>query len=343
MVMMNRRHLSLLLATATAAVTFAPVSAFSQTKLDKVRLSMGSTNDPAYLPFFVAIDKGYYRQLGLDVQPLFVGGGVAIPALLSGSLEFTSSTGSAITAALKGGALKIVMNLSERVPWKLWATRPEITTLADLKGKSVGIQTRGDLFDMSMRTVLMDAGMDPDAVRYVALGFGSGARIAAIQQGLLDAVMLTNLEERILRERGELGGAHILVDVSHTIRVPNNGLAVSDAMLAKNPALVERMVRGTLMAMRYIELQRAGALKIYAVHAPDLSPAVLRGSLDETASTFLDDGMASLAARKSEIAVRGSIVDLPVAQQPSPDKIFDYTLVKKAAQKLQADHWTPAE
>jgi NitT/TauT family transport system substrate-binding protein len=331
------------MAMAAAAMPFATMAAFGQSKLETVRLSMGSTNDPAYLPFFVAIDKGYYRQLGLDVQPLFVGGGVAIPALLAGSLEFTSSTGSAITAALKGGALKIVMNLSERVPWKLWATRPEITALADMKGKSVGIQTRGDLFDMSMRTVLMDAGMDPDAVRYMALGFGSAARIAAIQKGLLDAVVLTNLEERILRERGELSGAHILVDISHTIRVPNNGLAVSDALLAKNPALVERMVRGTLMAMRYIEVQRKGALKIYAAHAPALSPAVLRGSLDETAGTFLDDGMASLAARQSEIAVRSSIVDLPAARRPSPDKIFDYALVRQAARALQADHWTPAE
>ena len=184
--------------------------------------------------------------------------------------------------------------------------------------------------------------MSGEAVRYVQLGFGSAARIAAIQQGLIESVILTNLEERILRERGMLGDAHVLVDISHTIRVPNNGLVVSDKMLASNPALVERMLRGTLMAIRYIEQQREGALAIYAQHAKGLSPLVLRGSLDETAATYLADGIASLAARKSEIAVRSSILGLTAEQQMGPDKVFDYTLVRQAEKHLQASHWSPS-
>lgn len=325
-----------------AGLLSAPAQA-ANPAMDIVRISMGSTDDPAYLPFFVAIDKGYYRQLGLDVRVLYIGGGVATPALLSGSLEFSTSTGSAITAILKGAELKIAMNLSERLPWKLWATRPEIKTLQDLKGKSVGIQTRGDLFDMSMRTVLLNAGMDGDAVRYAQLGFGSSARIAAIQQGQLESVMLTNLEERILRERGMPPGAHILVDISHTIRVPNNGLVVSDKLIAANPGLVERMLRGTLMAVRYIKAQREGALKIYARYATALSPAVLRDSLDETAATFLQDGVASPEARQSEIAIRASILGLAPGQQPAPDTVFDYALARHAAKKLSADRWSADE
>lgn len=310
---------------------------------DKIKLSLGDTSDPAYLPFFVALDKGYYRQLGLDVEPIYVGGGVATPALLAGSLEFSTSTGTAVSAILKGAALKVVMTLSERVPWKLWATGADIKTLQDLKGQSVGVQTRGDLFEMSLRTVLANAGMDPESVRYVQLGFGSGARIAAIQKRLLPAVMLTNLEERIVRERDAFGQAHVLVDVSHAIRAPNNGLAAADRLIADNPSAVERMVRGTLMAMQYIKTQREGALRIYAAHAPQLSPDVLRGSLDETAATFLDDGMASAAALTSEIAVRGSIIGLASGAVPTADKVFDYSLVRAAAQRLQADHWQPAE
>jgi NitT/TauT family transport system substrate-binding protein len=238
---------------------------------DKVRLSLADKSDPAYLPFFVAIDKGYYRDLGLDVSILYMGGGVAVPALISGSLEFTTSTCSAITAILKGAQLKVVENPSERVPWKLWATRANIRTLGDIKDKSVGIQTRGDLFEMSMRSALLDAGIDADAVRYAQLGFGSAARIAAIQQPLLTAVMLTNLEERILREHDAVGEAHVLINLTRTIRAPNNGLAVSDELLPSNPSLVERMLRGTQMAVEFIRTRRADALRIMQAHAPDLS------------------------------------------------------------------------
>ncbi len=329
-------------ACAVALVAFlvqlAPVSA-----ADKVRVSLADTSDPAYLPFFVAIDKGYYRDLGLDVDVVYVGGGVATRALLAGSLEFSTSTGSAVSAILKGAALKVVMTLTDRVPWKLWATGPQTKSLQDLQGKSVGIQSHGDLFEMSMRTVLRQAGMDGDAVRYAQLGFGSGARIAAIEQGLLSAVMLTNLEERIVRERGALGKAHILVDISHTIRAPNNGLVASDRLIASNPSVVERMVRGTLMAMQYIRTQRAGALRIYAAHAPDLSPAVLRGSLDETAATYLEAGEAAKPVLDTDIAVRSSIVDVKPGAVPSSEQVYDYALVRQAAARLRADRWQPAE
>jgi ABC-type nitrate/sulfonate/bicarbonate transport system substrate-binding protein len=150
-------------------------------------------------------------------------------------------------------------------------------------------------------------------------------------------VLLTNLEERIARKGDLLGGARMLVDISSVIRAPNNGLAVSEAMLADKPDVVERMVRGTLMAVRYIKTQPEGALAVFAKHAKGVAPDVLGGALDEQAAKFLDNGEASLDAWKAELAVRASIVGLK--EPPPPQSVFDYTLVKKAAQKLAASGW----
>lgn len=308
---------------------------------DKVKLSMGATNDPAYLPFFVAMDKGYYKELGLDVEPVYIGGGVATQGLISGAIQFSTSTGSGISAILKGGKIKVVMTLSESPPWRLWVTDPNIKTLADLKGKPVGIQSHGDLFEMSMRNLLLKNGMNGSAVTYVQLGYGSGPRLAVIKKRSLPAVLLTNLEERIARKDDLLGDARMLVDISDVIRAPNNGLAVSEALLADKPDVVERMMRGTLMAVRYIKTQREGAQAIFAMHAKGVAPDVLRGALDEQAAKFLDGGEASLDAWKAELAVRASIVGLKEA--PPPQSAFDYTLVKKAAQKLAASGWKAEE
>jgi ABC-type nitrate/sulfonate/bicarbonate transport system substrate-binding protein len=319
------------------AIAVAPALA-----ADKVKMSLAATDDVVYLPFFVAVDKGYYRQLDLDVEIVSLGGGIATPALLSGRLDFSTSTASATSAILSGAKLKIVMTLSESVPWKLWSARPEIKTLHDLKGKAVGVQTRGDLFELSMRALLMRAGLPEDFVAYVPLGFGNTQRLGIIQSGSLPAVLLTNFEEKIARERGALGRARMLVDISKEIPIPNNGLATSDRLLQENPSVVERVARGTLMGMRYIKARREATLRIFAKRVPDVSLDVLRESIDETAAVVLENGTASLSTQKAEIALRSSMMGQSQQVLP-PGKVFDYSVVVQAAEHLRATKWVPTE
>jgi NitT/TauT family transport system substrate-binding protein len=320
-----------------ATVAIAPALA-----ADKVKMSLAATDDVVYLPFFVAIDKGYYRELDLDVEVVNLGGGIATPALLSGRLDFSTSTASATSAILSGAKLKVVMTLSESVPWKLWSARPEIKTLHDLKGKAVGVQTRGDLFELSMRALLMREGLPEDFVAYVPLGFGNTQRLGVIQSGSLPAVLLTNFEEKIARERGALGRGRMLVDISKEIPIPNNGLATSDKLLQENPSVVERVARATLMGMRYIRTHREGALRIFAKRVPDVSLRVLRESIDETAAVVLESGAASLPTQKAEIALRTAMMSHPQQVLP-PNRVFDYSVVMRAAEHLRATSWMPTE
>ena len=320
-----------------AAVEVAPALA-----ADKVKMSLAATDDVVYLPFFIAIDKGYYRQLDLDVEIVNLGGGIATPALLSERLDFSTSTASATSAILSGAKLKIVMTLSESVPWKLWSARPDIKTLHDLKGKAVGVQGRGDLFELSMRAVLMKAGLPEDFVAYVPLGFGNAQRLGVIQSGSLPAVLLTTFEEKIARERGALGHGRVLIDISKEIPIPNNGLATSDKLLQGAPSVVERVARGTLMGLRYMKAQREAALRIFAKRVPDVSLDVLRESIDETAAVVLENGTASLSTQTAEIALRSSMMGQSQQLLP-PGRVFDYSAVMQAAEHLTATKWMPTE
>src|SRR5258708_1350265 len=72
---------------------------------DKIKVSVGATDDAIYLPYFIAQESGFYRKLGLDVEFVSAGGGTATPALMSGTLEFSTSGGSAVSAILKGAPL----------------------------------------------------------------------------------------------------------------------------------------------------------------------------------------------------------------------------------------------
>jgi NitT/TauT family transport system substrate-binding protein len=334
-IMTSTRSIALALALIAQAL---PTSASAA---DKVKVSLAATDDAVYLPYFIAMDKGYYQALDLDVEIVHLGGGMATPALLSGTLEFSTSTGAAMSAVLNGATLKVVMTLSESLPWKLWSTQPEVRTLADLKDQRVGVQTRGDLFELSMRAMLLKAGLPADAVIYVPLGFGRGQKMAVVKAGTIAGVMLTSFEERLARDSGVLDRAHMLVDLGKEIRIPNNGVATSEKFLLVHPSIVERFVRATLMGMRYMQTQREGTLRIFAKRVPNVPPDVLRDAIDDTA--LLADGMTSLAIQQSELALRGAMLGKSPQQAPSPQQVFDYAMVRRAAEKLRASNWTPTE
>ena len=120
--------------------------------LDKFKLSL-SSYAAVYAPFLVAIDKGYFAAQGLDVEIVLAGGGLAVPALLSGEIPYTASAASSMGAIIKGAPLKVIYTNADRSVQQLWAA-PEIKTLDDLKGKTVGVSNRGDSNELTVRMLL---------------------------------------------------------------------------------------------------------------------------------------------------------------------------------------------
>jgi ABC-type nitrate/sulfonate/bicarbonate transport system substrate-binding protein len=83
----------------------------------------------------VAMEKGYLREEGLNVEIVRAGGGVATPALMSGQLHFSTSAGAALSAAIRGGPLKIVYTHLSK-PTQVVSNKPEIKTVKDRSAKS---------------------------------------------------------------------------------------------------------------------------------------------------------------------------------------------------------------
>ena len=110
-------------------------------QLKKVRFSVAAPSI-AEMPFRIAQTKGFYRDEGLDVEVIFIRGAVGMQALLGGSVDFTSASGSTIAAAVRGIPVKLVFTASAKPQFDMVALK-EIRTIADLKGKFVGISSRG--------------------------------------------------------------------------------------------------------------------------------------------------------------------------------------------------------
>lgn len=307
---------------------------------DNVKLTLAAT-DPVYAPYLIAIERGFYREEGIEVEIVNAGGGTATPALISGSVHFSTSGASAVSAALKGAPLKVIMTAADRLPYKLWSTKPEIKTLADLAGKAVGIQSRGDTFEVALRQLFIMNKLDPNSLIFTPLGYGRTQRMAVIESGSLPAVIISNLDEVALRANKIQFKGNLLVDIFQAVRIPYNGLAVADDLLRKNPDLVRRFLRATMKGTVFMRAKADDTVTILAKYNPKTPRELLRDGLVETQDSLAVDGMVSEAAQIAEIQIRSQILAIPADKIKSPAAVFDYGPLKKVVEELKASGWKP--
>jgi ABC-type nitrate/sulfonate/bicarbonate transport system substrate-binding protein len=143
----------------------------------------------AYMDHIVAIEKGYVLGEGLNVKVMRAGGGTATQTLLSGQLHFSSSAGSALSAALRGGLVKIVYTNMSRPTYRLVSNKPEIKTLQDLVGKKIAINSFGDTGHLATLLLLKKYGLDTKSFLFIAVR--NEARFPAFVSGSVDAAPLT--------------------------------------------------------------------------------------------------------------------------------------------------------
>jgi NitT/TauT family transport system substrate-binding protein len=335
---MRRRRAAVAVFAALAALLGFARGAVA---LDEVKMTMAAASSN-YAPFLNAIEQGYFKDEGIDVEVVNAGGGVATPALLSSQVEFSTSESSAFSAIMKGGALKVIFVEANRAPFELWTTTADLKTIQDLKGKTVGIQTRGDTFEIWMRLVLKSHGMGGDDLGYTAMGFGDAARIATVKTGSLPAVILSTLDVAQLKGDGVPFRGHLLEDgMKDDIHMVFNGVATSDALIKKNPDLVLRFTRATLKGMRFMVAFRDKTVaNIMKYNKTDRNST--EADYGDVVQTLTSDGAAPTSVQQDEADIRAALLNLPKDKVPPLDCMFDFSFALKANQSLAAEGWKPS-
>ena len=291
------------------------------------------TPSAAYMDHFVAVEKGYFREQNLNVEYVRSGGGVATPALLSGDLQLSTSAGSALSAALRGGPIKIVYTNLSRPSYKLIATKPEIQTLKGLVGKKVAINSFGDTQHLALLLVLKKYRIPSTSVLFIAMGRNE-TRFAAMKSGAIDATLLL---PRDVLQIGQTQGP-VLADIGKEIQLIWSGAATSSKLLAENRGLVERFLAGAIKGREYARRFKDQTLAVIAKH--DKSPRDgLELDYDATVSSMTAEGSVTDDVLRDEIATRAVLTKM--ANPPDNDKLFDYSLVKKIYADLKASGWQP--
>jgi NitT/TauT family transport system substrate-binding protein len=324
---MKRLALAALFALLVASPAFA---------LDHVKISyvVPTVN---YGALFVAADKGYFAQEGIEVEIVQAGGGVATPALISGDLQFSGSPSVALSADMKGAHLKAIFVGSDQSGFQLWV-QPDIKTFEDLKGKQIGIISRGDTTEIGMRYILAKRNLPNDFLAYTPMGPGI-ARLAAIESGSFPGALIDSSDVADMRRTGKIGKLHMLIDLNKEVHMVFGGYATSDALIASNLPLVQRTVRALMKGLAVVLSDRASTVAALVKHGSSQDAA--EQNYTDFAHTMSPTAVTTDADQALELKVRADMLGVDPKTLPPPSAFFDFSFVKQAAAELKKENWKP--
>ncbi|MBC7955181.1 MAG: ABC transporter substrate-binding protein [Cytophagales bacterium] len=260
---MRRRHFTL------AALALPSVSLAQALEKPQLSIAVGGKNLLYYLPLTIAESLGYFKAEGLDVTVVdFAGGSRALQAVIGGSADVVSGAfehtlnmqakGMKLRAfVLQGRAPQIVLGINPK-------TMPHFKSLADLKGRKIGVTAPGSSTNVMANFVLAKAGFKPTDVSVIGVGAGNGA-VAAMRSGQIDA--LSNLDPVItlLQRSGDLkiiSDTRIVAEADKVFGgpMPAGCLYAPQAFIDKYPNTVQALTNAVVRADKW--LQAAGASEI---------------------------------------------------------------------------------
>src|SRR5258705_6607364 len=115
---------------------FEAFSAESGDKLTRIRIGLAARSTTS-MPFFVAKERGFFREEGLDVELIVMQAIQTIQATMGNSTQFASATGSAVSAAVSGADIKVILAVTDQPSFDL-IVQPNITSVQQLRGKKIG-------------------------------------------------------------------------------------------------------------------------------------------------------------------------------------------------------------
>jgi NitT/TauT family transport system substrate-binding protein len=315
-----RLKLILSLASLLWILAVPPLSA----QLRKVRFSVSAASI-AEVPFRIAQVKGFYREEGLDVEVIMIRGAVGMQALLGGSVDYTSASGSTIAAAVRGIPVKLVFIASAKPQFDLIA-QPQIRSVADLKGKNVGISSRGGAVDLLTQLIVQKNGLAPNKdVISLVIG-GQEDTVLALRTGRIAAALLTPPRPLILQREGF---NRLAYSGDYMPSYPSGGIGVTDEKIKTVANDVLAFVKGSVRGLQFARQNRAEAMKILAGYFSIKDQALTDEFFELYLSRLPADGSADDAWMKGAIEfTQKSLGDSSKAVPTS--QVFDFSFVRKA-------------
>jgi NitT/TauT family transport system substrate-binding protein len=292
---------------------------------DQVRLALPAKS-MGYLPLFVAIHRGFFKDENIDIQTPMMLPQLAHNALLSGEVDYHGVADSALRLAARGAPLKSIFFGATRPNYFLMA-KPQIRSVGELRGKYIGMARFGDTVELAARIALSREGLDlqRDTVP-IMIGFPA-TRVAALSVGSVDATIAVPPDNVLLRRKG----FRELLFLGDAVEFPSNGYATSDRQLAEKRDLTKRMLRGLYRGLTFARVRVDESIQIIE-REWKVDNSVARESYGSLAKSFSRDGAASEAGLRFHTQhiqrVEKGVGDIPL------NKIVDFRPLEEIRREM---------
>jgi NitT/TauT family transport system substrate-binding protein len=303
---------------------FLPQISLAQQR-EKVRVALGSISVSSSL-FPIAQQVGIFPKYGIDMEPIYFGGGMnSIAAVTSNSVQFVAAGATATIGARLGGIDIMILSVqSNKFDYSVFVA-PEIKTVQDLKGKIVTGTRPGASADSALRLYLKKNSLEPGKdVVFISVAESQQGRLNALMRGSVSGTVLAPPFSNIARQ----AGYRELVDLRKTdIEYAGNSIAANVPYIQSHPHLVENFLKGYVEALHFFRSQKertiAGIMKFLKLND--------RSRAEEGYDYYYE--LMPLIPYASASGIRTVLQNLapqqPKAATANPEDFYDNSFLKK--------------
>lgn len=236
--------LGLVLAACSAGSGATPTPT---AELTHIRLPMGYIPNVQFAPFYVAVERGYFREAGIEIEFDYSWETDAVTLVGANELQFAIVSGEQVPLARSQG-LPIVYVLAWWQDYPVGVAAPAgsgIRTPADLAGMRVGIPCLCGASYVGYQALMSAAGVQADAATLDVIGYN---QVEALAAGTEDAVVIYVNNEPIQLEAQ--GMELEFIRVADYLRLASNGMITNEQTIAEHPELVRAMVAASLRGLQ---------------------------------------------------------------------------------------------
>ena len=281
-------------------------------QLKKIRFSTSSIA-VTEMQFRIAQMKGFYREEGLDLETI----------LIRGSVDYASAAGSIIAAGVRGAPVRLVLIVNAKPQFDL-VGQPDLKSVAQLKGKVVGISSRGGAVDLLTQLILTKHGLTPNK-DVTSIVIGTPEELAtALRTGLIAACLLSPPRQLILYREGF---SRLAYSGDYLASYPSGGVGATEEKIKNNPAEVFAFVKASLKGLQYYSQHRPESIDIISKYL-GVKDLALAGEVYDLHLSRLG-GLSYLDDAWMRGAIDFTKKSLAVTKEIPPSQVFDFSFVEK--------------
>jgi len=296
-------------------LSVAPLQVSAANTKTRLSLVLDDRTSLMHLPLLMADQLGFFKAEGLEIEFVeHASQASAISALTLGTADvLCASYDTALLLKQKNFDAVSVVQIARTPQWVLGISNNHLLgykTLADLRGKRLGIVDSEGSGQRCLSAFLSRSGVEPSQVNLVNLNSMLQA-LVALRSGYVDALFAADPLMTALEKNDEVTVLHNFRTLKQTQLVfsgllPGNGLIVSQALVEKHSQTCQAMVSAVVRSLKWLRTARPSDLLRYMVESPVLPDRlVYLNAIDNMRESFSLDGWLSADAQQASLQMLG--------------------------------------